>query len=324
MAETVSILVPVYNVEQYVGKCLDSLLAQTWKDIEIVLINDGSTDSSLQVCEDYAAKHSNIHIYSYPNSGISVTRNRALHHAQGEFVMFVDSDDFIDPEMVETMMEALHREKLDLVQCGFRMDYRFFTFYRKGSGRGSWDNLTALRMLAKGKKFNNYPWGKITRKSCFDGVTFPENMPGFEDTYTIFKSFANARRCGTIPNRFYHYVQRRGSLTNRMSLDTVYLMRKAYSYQEAYLKERFPQESFSFDMAQYNTDMVIIYTLIVFCHRKDHPRFVKGPVHWDKIPLVLKAAYWAWLGIAVLKLGTGILRPAESDPEADGKGKKNG
>ena len=308
MKQTVSILVPVYNVEQYVGKCLDSLLAQTWPDIEIVLINDGSTDDSLKICEDYASRHDNIHIFSYPNSGISKTRNRALAHATGEFIMFVDSDDFIDPRMVEVMMDTLNRENLDLVQCGFRMDYRFFTLYRPGSGRGSWDGITALQMLAKGRKFNNYPWGKITRRSCFDGVQFPEDMPGFEDTYTIFKSFANARRAGTIPNRFYHYVQRRGSLTNRMSLDTVYLMRKAYSYQKDYLKKRFPDEQFSFDLAQYNTDMVIIYTLIVFCHRKDHPRFVKGPVNWDKIPLILKAAYQAWLGIAVLKLGIGILR----------------
>lgn len=319
MKQTVSILVPVYNVENYVGKCLDSLLAQTWPDIEIVLINDGSTDSSLQICEDYARKHSNIHIYSYPNSGISRTRNRALSHATGEFIMFVDSDDFIDPEMVSTMMETINRENLDLVQCGFRMDYRFFTLYRPGSGRGCWDNITALQMLAKGKKFNNYPWGKITRKSCFDGVAFPEDMPGFEDTYTIFKSFANAKRVGTIPNRFYHYVQRRGSLTNRMSLQTVYLMRKAYFYQEDYLKNRFPDETFSFDLAQYNTDMVIIYTLIVFCHRKDHARFVKGPVNWEKIPLILKAAYQAWLGIAVLKLGTGILR----QDQGQSKGKMN-
>lgn len=319
MKQTVSILVPVYNVENYVGKCLDSLLAQTWPDIEIVLINDGSTDSSLQICEDYARKHSNIHIYSYPNSGISRTRNRALSHATGEFIMFVDSDDFIDPEMVSTMMETINRENLDMVQCGFRMNYRFFTLYRPGSGRGCWDNITALQMLAKGKKFNNYPWGKITRKSCFDGVAFPENMPGFEDTYTIFKSFANAKRVGTIPNRFYHYVQRRGSLTNRMSLQTVYLMRKAYSYQEDYLKNRFPDVTFSFDLAQYNTDMVIIYTLIVFCHRKDHARFVKGPVNWEKIPLILKAAYQAWLGIAVLKLGTGILR----QDQEQSKGKMN-
>lgn len=308
MKQTVSILVPVYNVEKYVGKCLDSLLAQTWPDIEIVLINDGSTDSSLAICEKYAKKHSCIHIYSYPNSGISKTRNRALSHAQGEFIMFVDSDDFIDPDMVKTMMETINRENLDLVQCGFRMDYRFFTLYRPGSGRGCWDRITALQMLAKGKKFNNYPWGKITRKSCFDNVTFPEDIPGFEDTYTIFKSFANAQRAGTIPNRFYHYVQRRGSLTNRMSLDTVYLMRRAYMYQEVYLKKRFPEERFSFDLAQYNTDMVIIYTLIVFCHRKDHVRFIKGPVNWEKIPLILKAAYQAWLGIAVLKLGNEILR----------------
>lgn len=306
--DLVSFLVPVYNVENYLGKCLDCLLAQTYPNIEIILVNDGSKDHSLAIAKDYQKKHSNIHIYSYPNSGISKTRNRLLKHASGEFVMFVDSDDYIDPDTVTVMMETLKKHDLDLVQCGFRMDYKYFTLYRPSSGRRIMEKMQALHALSNGRYLNNYPWGKLTRRSCFDGVEFPENLNGFEDTFTIFKSMAKARRIGTIPNRFYHYVQRRGSLTNRMSLDYVELMRKAYHYQSDVLNQEFPNEHFAFDKQYYNTDLVLIYTIIVFCHR-DHPvEFTKDRINYSKLPagIVLKLTYDAWLAIAKLKMGKSL------------------
>lgn len=117
--DLVSFLVPVYNVENYLGKCLDCLLAQTYPNIEIILVNDGSKDHSLAIAKDYQKKHSNIHIYSYPNSGISKTRNRLLKHASGEFVMFVDSDDYIDPDTVTVMMETLK----SMISIWFNADF---------------------------------------------------------------------------------------------------------------------------------------------------------------------------------------------------------
>lgn len=305
----VSILVPVYNVEKYLEKCLDSLIGQTWKDLEIILINDGSTDSSLKIAREYAAKDSRIKIFSYPNSGISKTRNRALSHASGEYIMFVDSDDFIDKNMISVMADKARQENADLVQCGFVMDYFFGPFYRPSTGSVVCSNIEALHYLVENKHFNNYPWGKLTRRECFEGISFPENMPGFEDTYTIFKTIANAGKLAVIPNRFYHYVQHSGSLTNNMPLHMVYLMRKAYQYQDAWLKEHFPNEKFNFDLQYYNTDMVIIYTLIVFGKKKDNPKYMEDEIDWDNLPVppLYRLAYEAWLGIARLKLSDKIL-----------------
>lgn len=317
--DLVSILVPMYNVEKFLPRCLDSLVNQTYPDLEIVLINDGSTDDSLKIARSYASKYPNIRIYSYPNSGISKTRNRALHHAKGEFVMFVDSDDYVDRDMISVMMREMKRKNLDLVQCGFVMEYGPVKFYRPSSGHKQFSNVEALHALTKSKYLNNYPWGKLTRKSCFDQISFPENIPGFEDTYTIFKTFVNAGRIGTIPDRFYHYVQRRGSLTNNMSLDTVYLMRQAYEYQADYLKKAFPEEKFSFDLQYYNTDMVIIYTLIVFSHKKDNPYFLPAEISWKDLPasLLLRGAYKAWLSIARMKLGSSIMRSESEEDVPD-------
>lgn len=311
--ESVSLLVPVYNAEKFLPRCLDSLVSQTWKNTEIIIVNDGSTDSSLQIAKSYASQYPGIRIYTYPNSGISRTRNRLLQHASGQYVMFVDADDYLDPHTLEVMVQEARKKDLDMVQCGFVMEYGPVRFYRPGSGHKQFTPLEALHALSQDRNLNNYPWGKLTKRSCFNGVSFPENMPGFEDTYTIFKTMIPARRIGTIPDRFYHYVQHRGSITNNMSLSTVYLMRQAYEYQQAYLQKRFPQEHFSYDLQYYNTDMVIIYTLIVFCHRKDDPAFVPAEIDWSQLPLpeTFRLAYQAWLGIAKLKLGPDVEKKVE-------------
>lgn len=313
MIMLVSILVPMYNTSKYLDRCMKSLLNQTYSNLEIILINDGSTDDSLQKALSWQEKDSRVHIFSYPNGGISKTRNRALDHAQGEYVTFVDSDDFLDVRMVEALVNEAKKKDLDVVQCGFVMDFGPFPFYRLNSGHKTFDTIEAMHMIAKEKYLNNYPWGKLYRRSCFDTVRFPENMKGFEDTCTVFQALAHAKKIGTISKRYYHYAQRMGSLTNCMSLDTVYLMREAYEYQEKRMHELFPQEKFSFDVQYYNTDMVIIYTLILFCHRKDDPKFIPATIHWKKLSFypILYLAYYAWLGIAILKLSPRILKVSQ-------------
>lgn len=314
----VSILVPVYNAEKYLKRCLDSLLEQTMPDLEVVLINDGSTDSSKEICEDYAEKDARVHVYSFENAGVSKTRNRALKRANGEYVMFVDSDDFVDKKMLETMVKEAKKRNLDVLQCGFVMDFGPVPFYRNPSGRKDFTTLEAVHHLVREKYLNNYPWGKLYKRECFDHVHFPEHLPGFEDTCTIFKAIVAAKKIGTIPNRFYHYWTHSGSLTNCMDLRTVYLMRYAYKYQEKTLREYFPNEVFNFDPLYYNTDMVIIYTLILFCHRQDDPKFIRYLFQWKNVPFfpLYFLAYYAWLGLAWIKLGSKIFEAPTSEKQA--------
>lgn len=300
----VSILVPVYNVEKYIVKCLESLLAQTYPNIEIVLINDGSTDNSLKICQEYEKNHSNIHVYSYENKGISTTRNRALDNMHGDYLMFVDSDDFISKHMIEKMMERMQKEQCDIVMCGFVMDYyTYLPLFRPVASNHVFDSIETLHRMISNKGINNYPWAKLYAASTFENVRFPENTYGFEDTRTIFKAIMKANKIATMPNRYYHYVQRRGSLTNRMSLHTVLDMKKAYLYQQQYLKEQLPEEHFDYDMNFYNIDMVIIYTLLLFVKRQDHPEFHSSIQDWEQIAFPFKFAYVVWLKLACIKFG---------------------
>lgn len=308
----VSILVPVYNVERYLSRCLDSLVAQTYKDIEIIIINDGSTDNSRDIALLYSKRFNNIYVYDYENAGISTTRNRALDKAHGDYVMFVDSDDFLARRAIEKMMDVVQREHCDIVACGYVMDFGLFPLFRKVVPKKTMTSLEALHNMVSNKGVNNYPWAKLFSKKCFDNVRFPSGTRGFEDTRTIFKAFHNAKKVCTIPNRYYHYVQRRGSLTNHMDLDTVYDMRKAYEYQEAYLHKLYPDEKFSFDSNYYNSDMVILYTLIFFYSKKDNPVYIPANIDWKKINPILCVAYRIWLSIARFKLGWSYDRQLEN------------
>lgn len=299
----VSILVPIYNVEKYLSRCLDSLVNQTYKNIEIVIINDGSRDRSRDIAQFYANQFDFIHIYDYENAGISTTRNRCLKRAKGDYVTFVDSDDYIELDMIENMMTIVEREKCDIVACGYVMDYCAFPLLRKVCPEKTMTALEALHSLASNKGMNNYPWAKLFARHCFNDVMFPEDLKGFEDTCTIFKAINNAAKVCAIPNRYYHYVQRRGSLTNNMDLATVYAMRKAYEYQETCLHRLYPDEQFSFDLNYYNSDMVIIYTLIFFYTKKDQPVYEPANINWKNINPFLRFVYCLWLGIARIKFG---------------------
>ncbi len=119
MSAKISIQIPVFNVEAYLPKCLDSIKASTFKDSEVLLIDDGSTDSSGAICDCYSQKDSRFKVIHRTNHGISATREYAIQHASGEFIQFIDSDDWIEPEMLQIMYETAVTKNADVVSCNF-------------------------------------------------------------------------------------------------------------------------------------------------------------------------------------------------------------
>ncbi len=299
----ISILVPVYNVGDYLSRCLDSILGQTFKDFEIVIVNDGSKDHSQKIAQKYAERHDCIRLYNYKNAGISTTRNRLLEHASGDYVMFVDSDDYIHPKTLETMMNIMIQRDCDIVCCGYSMDYRLGSFYRKVETKPVLSKMEALRSLAENKGMNNYPWAKLFKKSCFDNVRFPESLRGFEDTYTIFKAINNAARIGCTPKRFYHYVQHAGSLTHHMDLEEAYDMRRAYEYQENYLHRLYPEENFKYDTHLVNSDFVILYTIFMYYTKKERPKYTPCSVNWKNVNPFTHLAYELFKNLCAVRYG---------------------
>ena len=121
--DLISIIVPVYNVEKYLEQCLESLLNQTYKNIEIIVVNDGSTDQSLDILNKYSFKDNRIKLYSQKNQGISAARNTALEHINGKYIMFVDSDDWIEINTCETALHELKKNDSDIVMWAYKRDY---------------------------------------------------------------------------------------------------------------------------------------------------------------------------------------------------------
>ena len=183
MPPAVSIIVPVYNAERTVGRCIESILNQEYTDFELLLVNDGSTDASGFLCDSYAAKDARIRVIHKKNGGVSAARNTALDLAQGPYLQFLDSDDWMKRRTLETLVAAQARYQADVVICGNVYEGRITT--RRHVRRVQIPHKrTLMKMLMKDRQVRNYAWGKLIRRSLFDGLQFWEGRV-FEDVQLI-------------------------------------------------------------------------------------------------------------------------------------------
>jgi glycosyltransferase involved in cell wall biosynthesis len=213
----ISVIVPVYNVEKYLPKCLDSIINQTLRTIEIICVNDGSTDNSGNILNHYAAIDSRIKVLSQSNRGLSAARNTGLSAARGAFIQFCDSDDYYDIAMCETMLKAVTDNDIDIAVSDVQVDY-------DGVPRQP-DTEYYCRIKQDGlytisdKTFtatNVYVWNKIYRKAIIDlyYIRFPEGLL-YEDAAFFFKYIYVANRIYYINKKLYHYLRRRGTITSQ-------------------------------------------------------------------------------------------------------------
>lgn len=207
----VSIVMPVYNVEKYLRMCLDSVVNQTLADIEVIVVNDGSTDHSLSILEEYEAKYKGlITVYTTENRGVSHARNYGIERAHGEYLLFVDSDDFIEPDMCEKLYEKAKKDNNDIVICKYYDVYANETtgLITRKKGK-AYDIAIGRNFNLHDTKFelthiSPFPWDKLCRRSLFDHYKFPENMR-FEDLAVIFQVVCETNSIGVIEDRLYNY-----------------------------------------------------------------------------------------------------------------------
>lgn len=212
----ISIVVPVYNVEEYLNKCIDSLIAQTFKNIEIILVEDCSTDKSKQICKDYESKYENIKlIYHSKNMGLAQARNTGISVATGKYIAFVDSDDWVKPNMYELLYRKIENENLDIVVCGYEEAYddeKYVTF--KFSQYKNIENNIDIMKSFLGGKINAVAWNKLYKLSLFknNNILYPEGKY-YEDQYPTFLLLYNSTRVGFINEPLYYYKKRSSSIT---------------------------------------------------------------------------------------------------------------
>lgn len=207
----ISVIVPVYNVKDYLEKCLQSVCGQTYRNLEIILIDDGSSDGSGELCDFFAQRDGRIKVIHQANAGQSAARNRGLAIAQGEYLGFVDSDDWIEPDMYEFLYRLLRENRADISVCSHYRDKGGKSVAKYASGElFSFTRDEAIRALAIDKHIRNYMVDKLFRRHLFAGITFPENRV-FEDLAICYRVFYGAGKVVLQDTPKYHYMIREGS-----------------------------------------------------------------------------------------------------------------
>ena len=232
----VSVIVPVYKVEDYIRECIDSILAQTYPDFELILVDDGSPDSCGRICDDYAKGDNRIKVVHKVNGGISSARNAGLEVAKGEWIMHVDGDDWIEPDMIESLIEAAQVTGADLVFGDF-MKYGPSAGYNKLPTWGS----------DKKKSMSNYLaytmttiWGSIAKRSLYadHSLKSPEGISYCEDFHLIVRLCHFAKKVVNVHRPFYHYRYRPTSIMSNMSRKTEADEQWAYQDTIRFFKEQ--------------------------------------------------------------------------------------
>lgn len=202
----ISIIVAVYKAEAYLHRCVDSLLAQTFQDFEILLIDDGSPDNSGKICDDYAKQDSRIHVFHKENGGVGSARQCGIDHARGEYTTHVDPDDWVEPTMLEDLYRKAKEEDADMVLSDFYLEYRDNIKYEKQQP-SSLKIKSILLDLLFNDKVRVSLCGRLIRLSCYknNNIKFPLHLKYGEDDCVLIKLVCKMRKISYLPYAYYHY-----------------------------------------------------------------------------------------------------------------------
>lgn len=209
MKPLVSVIIPVYNISGYIEKCLKSAVSQSYENLEIIVVDDGSTDGSGKICDKIALKDSRLKVYHRKNGGLSEARNFGISKAHGEYVALVDGDDFVKKDFVKAMVIAVEETGAEVVICGFD---EFVPREKVLSGKE-----TAIKLLVEQENMEIVAWNKLYRRELFDGIEYPVGEK-HEDSLTTYKILAKAEKVAYVSKSLYSYVKRPGSIMNEAKL----------------------------------------------------------------------------------------------------------
>lgn len=207
--DKISLIVPVYNVEKELAKCLETIINQTYKNIEIILVNDGSTDNSLTICEHYSKTDKRIQLITQKNQGLSAARNTGLKFANGKFIMFIDSDDYVSKTFCEKAIKLIKKYNSDIAFFDYNLvkdkKVKHITQHFN-NGRISKDEALQISLS------DSHAWNKIYKASLFKNITYPVGY-FYEDTLTTYRLIARGKDFSYRKFATYNYVIRQGSIT---------------------------------------------------------------------------------------------------------------
>lgn len=237
----VSIVIPVYNSEKYIRRCLDSISKQTVTNYKVIIVDDGSKDNSLAICKEYADKYDNIDCYSIKEAGVSQARNYGISKVKTKYIMFMDSDDVVSDRFVEIMLKTIRDTKCNIAECSFRRiaESDNIEFNQKSGKYTILDKEQAIRQLTN-NEHTHYVWNKIFRTAIFKGIRF---IPGryYEDIAIMYRLFERAEHIAYVEAELYGYCINPVSITNTHNDKKREDILLCWIEQYEYFKKRHPE-----------------------------------------------------------------------------------
>lgn len=303
--DLLTIVVPIYKVEKYLGKCVDSLRNQTYQNLEIILVDDGSPDGCGELCDQYALEDSRIKVIHKVNGGLSDARNAGIDIAKGKYIGFVDSDDYIHPQMFEVLYQEMKKQDVEIAVCGVESvpEDAHVTYEDVKDVQSNLidDEEKEFHLAFDGETAVEYTvaWNKLYLTSLFDEIRYPYGKI-HEDEFTTYKLMHKANKIIYVPNKFYYYVQRQGSImSNGFNLKTchkleayedrlkVYGMEKKYDwYEQVLCRYRIDLMRIRKMMLENQVDLSIWNS-----YHKGYKKMVRNGIFHIPVSLTMKVGY---------------------------------
>lgn len=253
-----SVIVPVYNVSAYLERCMQSILAQSDRDFELILVDDGSTDCSGQMCDDYAGQHDFIRVIHKPNGGLASARNAGTDEAAGQYVVWLDSDDWVEPSLLSRLHEVLETNPVDFVKFNYyryeEKDIPICGGVRPGLYPGGEEAEKLLKQVFYGEGYQLSACLHCVKRELLDKYSLrfvSERIVGSEDYLLILEMMMQAQSAAVLDDCLYHYYCRPGSLTQTIRYDIPQRYTKLYGYLQDYLKENGLEAQYGADIRWY-------------------------------------------------------------------------
>lgn len=258
----ISIILPVYNTSPYLEECLNSIQSQSFKDYELICIDDGSSDNSYEILKKYENIIENCKVIYQDNQGVAKARNVALSNVTGDYIVFIDSDDYIEPNYLERLYNESCNTNADVVICNFykyydNLNLKLPVIYKKASGLYSSHDI--LKSLIPDNLIHSYLWNKLWKKELFDNIEFPNIK--YEDISIMCDLFYKAKKVSIINDTLYYYRIRKTSIVRNYSISTQNDYVKAFGFIRLFLKDKnlYEKYKFSFSLLSIKVFLVMFF-----------------------------------------------------------------
>lgn len=286
----ISVIVPIYGVEKYLDRCISTIVNQTYKNLEIILVDDGSPDKCPDICDQWKDKDERIIVIHKKNGGLSDARNAGLEVASGEYISFIDSDDWVSVEFIRCLYDAVKNSNSEICECEVirtntlnNVDYSMTNFTVT-----SYTTEEAMKLLIRNTIFHQHVWNKLYKKECLQNILFPKGKIN-EDEFWTYQVFGNVRKVSKIQCQLYFYFQRNESIMgknyNIRRLDGL----EAKLERQEYINHRFPSLN---DIALTNMIQSCIYSgqmILLYMNDQEREKAMKRTISYFNTTIKLFA-----------------------------------